>query len=313
VKDFFISAIGFVCAFFPVTQRLRDMLLWPIASRALGVSYTKVVTLKNGINIKASMEDILNRFIMFLGPHLDYIWEPVTVRLLESLSKEKKSILIAGSHIGFTVLSSARITSGHIYAFEPVKNLFDRSKENFNLNPNESKKITLEKMALGDKVGMTKMYIENIRSSIIPYSGGHSSEHTEDVLITTIDTYAEEKNINSFDLIFLDIEGYELFALEGATKVLAQNPDLILEVSPRVLSKTGKNAQDLYNFLLARGYSIYVIVDDYKAELKHQGSIVKLIPINSPKASIYKNFDYFNIFATTSSEASLRKLADILK
>lgn len=259
------------------------------------------------------MEDILNRFIMFLGPHLDYIWEPVTVRLLESLSKEKKSILIAGSHIGFTVLSSARITSGHIYAFEPVKNLFDRSKENFNLNPNESKKITLEKMALGDKVGMTKMYIENIRSSIIPYSGGHSSEHTEDVLITTIDTYAEEKNINSFDLIFLDIEGYELFALEGATKVLAQNPDLILEVSPRVLSKTGKNAQDLYNFLLARGYSIYVIVDDYKAELKHQGSIVKLIPINSPKASIYKNFDYFNIFATTSSEASLRKLADILK
>jgi len=313
VKNFLIKLIGLICAYFPLPQKIKDLFMWPIGTRILGLSFTTKVKLKNNLIMRADMNDILNRFIIFVGPYIEYIWEPATMKLLERLARVRKSIVIAGSHIGFTVLHAAKVTAGHIYAFEPVANLYERSKENFELNQSEFKKITLEKMAVGNNMGTAKMYIENIRSSLIPYSKSHVSTQTENVPMVTLDKYASKESISGFDLIFLDIEGYELFALEGAETILLQKPDLILEVSGRVLSKVNNKPEDLYKFLISKGYTIYIIVDNYKAVLTRKNPNVVFVPIISKKADIYQNAHYFNIFATVKSNDFVKSVAEVFE
>lgn len=312
MKSFFITVTGLFCSYVPMSQKTRDLFLWPLASRVLGLSYTKIVLLKKGIVLKVGMEDILNRFIMFLGPYIEYIWEPSTMKLLEQLSKQKQSIVIAGSHIGFTVLESAQSTKGRVFAFEPVQNLYARSKENIMLNPVESQKITLEKMALGNTNSTVTMYVENIRSSIIPYSKNHVPSRTEEVPMISLDTYARNKGISGFDLMLLDIEGYELFALEGAKELLKQKPDLILEVSPRVLSKIHDSSDALFAFLRDRGYTIYIIADNYKAFVTRRNPNIRLISLTSPYANEYVHLDYFNVFATQSSPEIVQTVGHIV-
>jgi hypothetical protein len=117
--------------------------------------------------------------------------------------------------------------------------------------------------------------------------------------MTTIDEYAAGAKAAPFDLIFLDIEGYELFALQGAARTLVSKPDLILEVSPRVLKQAGRAPEELFAYLKERGYKISIIQDNYQ-ETAPTGKVptIKLLPIEEWKDHGYDSLDYFNIYAT---------------
>lgn len=309
MKSTFIAVVGRIVSYVPLPQSIQDLILWPIASRILGVDFEKVVTLKSGISMFVGMEDALNRTLLFKGLHMRYVWEPVTIRLLEQLSQKKKAILIAGSHIGYTVLMAGKETKAPVVACEPVAYLYGRSKRNFELNK-EKTRITLIKAALGNTEGSVEMHVANLRSSIIPYSSAHIGAKKETVRLTTIDTIARETGYANFDLIFLDVEGYELFALQGAQANLSHSPDLILEVCPQVLAKSGQTKEALYAFLTQRGYSIYIIDDMYESDATNATPIVRLISIASQKSAPYANSRYFNIFATVRDRGYLDSIAD---
>lgn len=298
MKKLYVEIVGRLFSFLPLPQRLQNLFFWPLATRILGKNYLQKVRMKAGFSMYGGMDDVLTRFVLFLGPYIKHLWEPSTTRLLEELSKTKKRILIAGSHIGYMALVAAKATSGEVVAFEPVSRLYELSSRNFGLNEEDSK-IRLVKSALGDVPGAVDMYVEDIRSSIIPYSGGHSREKIEQVPITTIDAYTADTSSEPFDLIFLDIEGYELHALQGAVQTLRTGPDLILEVSPKILKREGKNFSELYNFLRQHGYSVQVIKDNYQSDVP-TGKQPKLIflSIEESKKLGYDSFDYFNIYAT---------------
>jgi FkbM family methyltransferase len=308
MKELFIAIIGRIVAYVPLPQSIQNLILWPVASRVLGVGFTKEIPLKSGVSMQVGIEDMLNRALLFKGPYMRYVWEPVTIRLLEQLSRQKKAILIAGSHIGYTVLMAAKETNAAVVACEPVAYLYDRSKRNFELNT-ATTHITLIKAALGNSEGSAEMHIANLRSSIIPYSGAHIGAEKETVRLTTIDTIARETGHSNFDLIFLDVEGYELFALQGAQANLAHTPDLILEVCPQVLAKSGQTKEALYSYLTERGYKIYIINDMYESDATNTTPVVRLISIESPKSAPYANSRYFNIFATVRDRASLDSIA----
>lgn len=311
MKELFITIVGRLVTCIHLPQFIQNLLVWPIASRVLGVDFTKEVSLKCGISMLVGMEDMLNRTLLFKGPYMRYVWEPVTIRLLEQLSRQKKAILIAGSHIGYTVLMAAKETGAKVVACEPIAYLHDRSKYNFELNTAKTN-INLIKAALGNSEGSTEMYVANLRSSIIPYSGVHIGAEKETVRLTTIDTVARETGCAHFELIFLDVEGYELFALQGALENLAHTPDLILEVCPQVLAKSGQTKEALYAYLHARGYSVYIIADSYESQATNRTPMVHLISLASAQSESYATSRYFNIFATVQNRESLNIIGCIV-
>lgn len=265
--------------------------MWPVATRLLGTQYRQKVLLKDGFLMYGSMEDILSRIILFLGPFQKNLWEPSTSVLLEKISRDANHILIAGSHIGYLVLKSAHATKGTIHAFEPIEHLYQSSKNNFALNPEHEHRIVLTRAALGEKDGELKLYSEDIRSSAIAYSGGHVS-HQNIVMVPelTVDTYMQKHQIKAIDLLLLDVEGFEWNVLEGAREALKSSPDLILEVSPRVLTHTQVTPMQFVEKIQNLGYTIFFI-DDYSKSYE-------LIRYDEEQAKYFFARDYVNVYAT---------------
>lgn len=291
MKKFFLSLLGFI-ATLPLPQSVVDIIMWPIASRLLGINYRTRIFLKDGFFMYGSMEDILSRNILMLGSRKKHLWEPSTSMLLEKLSKDAQEIIIAGSHIGYLVLISASATRGRVHTFEPIPELFKQSEDNFHLNLDQEKKIVLNHYALGETEGEIKLYSEGIRSSAIPYSGGHvAHQNIVKVQMITLDEYTRSKGIKSVDLILLDIEGLELSVLMGSEYILKTKPDLIIEISPRVLGHSTVTPQMVLDFLSSKGYEQYFI-DDYANEFT-------LVPVEDDSKQSFLQRDYVNVFATT--------------
>jgi len=75
----------------------------------------------------------------------------------------------------------------------------------------------------------------------------------------TLDEFVREENISGkIDLIKIDIEGAELFALQGMREVLSKNkPALILEINDEMMGLAGYSAKDIQNYLSEFGYKAY--------------------------------------------------------
>lgn len=262
MKKLFVYIAGFIVSFVPLPQKMKDIIMWPIASRVLGLSYRQKVRLKEGLCMYGGMDDILLRDILFMGRWKKHIWEPKTSVKLEELAAGKEDIIIAGAHIGYLVLKAARATSGTVHAFEPIGKLYKMCEENIRSNPDLAPKIRLTYAALGEKPGILDMYVEDIRSSAIAYAGGHVQHaRKQSVEVTTIDEYARKTHVTP-DLILLDIEGYEWFALNGAKETLRNKPDMILEISPRILAHTQITSEMIHERLENLGYSVSTLDRD---------------------------------------------------
>ena len=71
----------------------------------------------------------------------------------------------------------------------------------------------------------------------------------------TLDDYIAENGIDRLDMVKIDIEGSELFALRGMEKTLvALKPVLIVEISDDVLQNSSIKSADIIEFLESRNY-----------------------------------------------------------
>jgi FkbM family methyltransferase len=263
MKEIFVYIAGFIVSRNFISQKIKDFIMWPIASRVLGLHYKQKINLKDGFSMMGGMADILERIILFQGRWKRNLWEPKTSFLLENISKNKREIVIAGSHIGYLVLKVAFNTLGKIHTFEPEPSLFKKAKENFSLNPSLQEIIFLNSEALGDEKGEKELYSEEIRSSFVAYAGGHvTHNNTIKVEVLTLDSYIKEKSIGKIDLILLDVEGYEWHVLNGAKKILENKPDLILEISPKILRHTKTTPGMILDLLKNNGYKIKYLDED---------------------------------------------------
>jgi FkbM family methyltransferase len=64
------------------------------------------------------------------------------------------------------------------------------------------------------------------------------------------------------DLVFMDVEGYELEALRGAERTLAERPDWFVEVHGADLPRYGGSVEEVIGTLRGRGYDCYGAWDD---------------------------------------------------
>jgi FkbM family methyltransferase len=156
-----------------------------------------------------------------------------------------KTVWDVGGHFGYTSLVFANILGKctNVYSFEPNKYNLERFKRNLDLNPHLSKKIHIVPLAISNIQGQEAFSIsKNVDGS--QSSGSHLAKaskplhqsvydkfHFSDTLVevSTWDLLAE--SYPEPDLVKIDVEGSELFVLEGGMNFLSKHsPILMMEI-----------------------------------------------------------------------------------
>jgi FkbM family methyltransferase len=164
-----------------------------------------------------------------------------------------------GSYLGYFMLALAALVgpTGRVYAFEPLPKHTQLLQKT--VTRNRLTQVMLVPRAVGSETGSAVLE-EGANPSMTRLADGTASGriHRYTVPVTTLDDWAEKAHPPRLDLIKLDIEGYELAALQGAARVLAQyRPVVLCEVHRGV--DVPYQPSELVAWLQAAGYRVDLI------------------------------------------------------
>ena len=176
------------------------------------------------------------------------------------LASDSRVILDIGGNIGQMALMFAKLAE-KVYTFEPIPELANRLQENISLN-NLDQKVRLNRVALTNTKGKITFGLppKGNRGTGSTILADHLKEHTIEVDAITLDELIEGNSIHGVDFIKMDIEGAELFALQGMKKLLdSERPIILLEMTISMMTQAGYTPKELLAFLATYEYECYEI------------------------------------------------------
>ena len=208
---------------------------------------------RRGIEYELDISDVM-------GWHVYFDFQEISKSNLYSLLNTSDIVFDVGANIGETTLNFAKILGkkGKVHSFEPdpINHIF--LKKNVGLNPFEN--ILLNQLGIGNESGTFRIHTfdKNNKGMNRIVSNTVDIDEYREIMVTTIDKYVEENNIQKVDLIKIDIEGYEFNALKGASKVLNKfRPKLFIELDNQNLNAQGSSAKELVTHLIGIGYNVF--------------------------------------------------------
>lgn len=151
------------------------------------------------------------RTLAYVRKHIDDVNETIRV------ATRKRVCVQAGGHVGIWPLRLARHFDA-VLTFEPDPALFECLKR----NTQKSVNIQCFPVALGASPGEASMRVDAKAGSWSIDPGG-----SVPVRMTTIDLALRTTGIYSCDAIVLDVEGYEVDALLGASETIRRDRPVI--------------------------------------------------------------------------------------
>jgi len=205
-------------------------------------------------------------------------------QVLKSVLSPGAVVVDAGANIGIysQFLSHCVGSAGVVHSFEP-------SPENFKHLQSATRNcanVRLSLVGVGERSERSKLYIsDQLNVDHRAYLPEGNSRRIIDIDIVALDDYF--KPGQRVDLIKMDIQGYELHALRGATRVLTDNPaaKLLLEFWPYGLKQAGANWLELIDALEGKNMAI--------CEVTNRG----LVPFRSESVSEGPKW-YVNLFVS---------------
>lgn len=172
-----------------------------------------------------------------------------TPRKISELVSNRKIIVQAGGNCGLYVKKYAELFD-HVYTFEPDPVNF------FCLNLNVTE-INVHKFqaALGVSRGLVQIQVNRE----FPNNVGGYHVNQDEGFIPTLQI--DDLGLSGCDVIHLDIEGYEKFALMGAVNTIKKfNPIIVLEYCEPWSARYGISDHDINSYMDSLGYDNFGVI-----------------------------------------------------
>jgi FkbM family methyltransferase len=168
--------------------------------------------------------------------------------LLRKILFQGAVVADVGANIGIysQFLSRCVGPTGLVHSFEPSPDNFRRLAA----ATHDLSNVRLTQAAVGERSGECKLYVsDKLNVDHRAYKADGESRRAVPTEMVALDDYF--KPGQRVDLIKMDIQGYELYALRGGQRVLQENPDinLLLEFWPAGLKQAGGGWEELVEML----------------------------------------------------------------
>lgn len=228
-------------------------------------------------------------------------YEKAELTVYKALLRKASMIVDVGGNIGLYTVIGARYMNpmGRIVTFEPVPSNVDHLKINISLNSVE-KKVTVEPLAIGENDGMIDLFISEKSLGNHSASSDNAGKNSKKISInkTSIDNYYRKNNIENLDILKIDIEGYDYFALKGALKTINKyKPTLFIEFIPDLVRNCGINPED-FGSILFKLYDHCFVVDELKNTLQEVPQIKKesfMKKISNTNLVLVSNIEHISV------------------
>ncbi len=164
--------------------------------------------------------------------------------LRESKGRRIDQIWDVGANIGSICIPAVRRNFvKRAVAFEPEKRLFRLLRANAILNEVDDR-VECHNVALGESQGSADLTMGQGNTGDYRIAGlsfendamGEATRQTQSVSVRPMDDFVAQFDRDS-TLVFMDIQGYEGFALKGANSILCASPPLVVEFWPYAMKR----------------------------------------------------------------------------
>jgi FkbM family methyltransferase len=248
----------------PFKKRPLEALL-AYLTRSCGFPFTKLVppeytypadswrtAKRNGLIYRLNLSNYVDHKIYFS-------LETEGLTSLLSLIRPNFHIVDIGANIGqVTIPCASRAYKGRVLSFEPDPKNQERLQQNLNLNRFQNVEIVPKGLGRSpDTLTLCRVNPNNPGMNRI-LADTESRFDSTLVEITTLDLVLDEKSWKKLDFIKIDVEGFEMQVLLGASKTLSRfKPTLFIELDDKNLSIQGSSARHLVMWLLDKGYTVF--------------------------------------------------------
>jgi FkbM family methyltransferase len=220
-------------------------------------------------------------------------YEAGTTYVFSKVIHRGMTVVDLGAGVGYYTLLAAKAvgTQGTVYAFEPDPVNYSFLLRNVKVNGYHN--VVAQQKAVSNTIGYVKLFLDDRYSGHSLYFRNGLSKRALTVETTTLDAFFKEKGWPRVDVVKMDIEGAEKFALEGMQKLSERNETLklFIEFAPPCQRAAGVKDEDFFTTLLTLGFGRILAIKDDPVQLMR----VK-IPEDIPRLRSMAGSSCINLF-----------------
>lgn len=245
-----------------IVKQILNFIAWFLKLSRHNIYYLVSGPLKNEIKAESAFA--------FAYEHIESAI--ATAQSLKNNYNGKSSIIL---DVGGGQATTARIFAKYypkipIFVFEPIKSNFSAIEK----SPDRTANWQLINKAVGCTVGTSVINIAQrvTASSLLElntddlnentYKTALKLQNTEEIKITTLDLEAPKDAI--VEVLKLDVQGFELEVLKGATTVLPRTKVIVLEINNHQGFKNGPTYHEIDAFLREHNFELFNIYPGFR-------------------------------------------------
>lgn len=187
------------------------------------------------------------------------------------LKNKPKLVFDVGANFGyFSYLAAAYSPTSQVISFEPDPYNFSWLKRNYDLIG--KKDFKYEQLAISNSTGEVSFIPSkadedlNLWSQINFNTKGDKNEIR--VPSTSLDEYCSKNNIQSVDLIKMDIEGAEGYAVDGMEQGISEKKykNVLIEIHPHLLKSGPYSLNSIAQKFLKNGYKAFYFDSSFNSK-----------------------------------------------
>jgi FkbM family methyltransferase len=213
-----------------------------------------------GLMLYGIEDDIIYESMLrgeFREPHFKQVAQVI-------LNPSSNCIDLGANHGSHSLWMSEICPTGKIYAFEPQPKIFQALSLNALMNNRTN--IQLYNLAASEKTG-TNIFIEQAKRNRNLINSGWSRVLFDYEIQHSATVALDDLQFEKISLIKMDIQGSELSAIKGMTKLLKRDrPFIFFEVEDIHLKFHKTTSAELYSYVSSEDYSIYRIDSQYPCD-----------------------------------------------